>query len=332
MAATTKTRPTPAKARRLADVLRRLESEYGPHEWSPRGRPLDVLVSVVLSQNTSWTNAKEGFRRLKRDLPTWEKVLAAPVAEVQRPIGVCGLGRMRAFRLQAMLRRIKAERGRLSLAFVGRMPVGEAAAYLSGFHGVGPKTVACTLLFAFGMPVFPVDNGILRVVRRLGVVRAKIKDAEAAAIVERATTPAMRYPLHVLTYRLAKDACRPKNPKCEDVRAARRLPDRPSGAAKHATAAGAGVRATRPRRISRFISAGLLRDGDASTRRGRCGRDDGMSEPAVKRCDAGRLPRPARKYVGDGPNTNSKSTSCTMARVIALERRERPNTASLART
>ena len=259
-----RSRPTPAKAKLAASVLRRLEGEYGRREWTPRGRPLDVFVSVILSQNTSWINAREGFRRLKRDLPTWERALAAPVEEVQRSIAVCGLGRMRAGRLQALLRRIKAERGRLTLAFVGRMEVDEAAAYLSSFHGVGPKTVACTLLFAFGMPIFPVDNGILRVIRRLGLVRAKAKDVEASGIVERATTPLMRYPLHVLTYRHAKDFCRPKNPHCDDCPL---LDLCPTGRrrVKHAPPP---EPPPRPKRLSRSISAGLLRDGDAAERRG----------------------------------------------------------------
>ena len=248
-------------------MLRRLEGEYGRREWQPRGRPLDVFVSVILSQNTSWNNAREGFRRLKRDLPTWEKVLAAPVEEVQRSIAVCGLGRMRAGRLQALLRRIKSERGRLSLAFVGRLPVDEAVAYLSSYHGVGPKTVACTLLFAFGMPIFPVDNGILRVVRRLGLVRGKARDVEASAIVERATAPLMRYPLHVLTYRHAKDVCRPKNPHCDDCPL---LELCPAGKrrVKHAPPPNEPVVRPRLSRLSRSISAGLLRDGDSSTRRG----------------------------------------------------------------
>ena len=265
MTTATKKRPTPAKAKLAAAVLRRLEAEHGPREWQPRGRPLDVFVSVILSQNTSWTNAREGFRRLKRDWPTWEKAMAAPVEGVRRSIAVCGLGRMRAGRLQALLRRVKAERGRLSLAFVGRMDVDEAAAYLASFHGVGPKTVACTLLFAFGMPVFPVDNGILRVVRRLGIVRNKARDAEASEVVERATTPSTRYPLHVLTYRHAKDVCRPKNPHCDECVLLELCPTG-KRRVKHAPPPNEPV--ARPKRLSRSISAGLVRDGDAATRRG----------------------------------------------------------------
>ena len=221
-------------------------------------------MSVILSQNTSWINAREGFRRLKRDLPTWEKALAAPVEEVQRSIAVCGLGRMRAGRLQALLRRIKSERGRLS-AGVRRADGGRRGGGVPGeLPRRRPKTVACTLLFAFGMPIFPVDNGILRVVRRLGLVRAKAKDVEASGIVERATTPLMRYPLHVLTYRHAKDFCRPKNPHCDDCPL---LELCPTGRrrVKHAPPPNEPV--TRPR-LSRSISAGLLRDGDSADRRG----------------------------------------------------------------
>ena len=252
-----------SKAEKIADVLDRLEVEYGPRQWTPRGRPLDVFVSIMLSQNTSWPNAREGFRRLKRYLPTWEKVLAADVNTIQRCIAVCGLGRMRAWRILALLRRVKQERGRLSLAFVGRMSVEDASQYLSSFHGVGPKTVACALLFGFGMPVFPVDNGVMRLARRLGWVRAKAREAEVQTTVEKASEPEKRYALHTLMYQHAKEICRPKNPKCDECVL---LDICPSGKRrrKHAPAK---EEPTRPRRPSRFISAGLARDDADAPRR-----------------------------------------------------------------
>ena len=205
-----------AKAAKLAAVHERLTDAYGPMPWKRRGSGLDVLVAMMLSQNTSSANAREGFRRLKRDLPTWEEVLAAPVGQIQSLIGVCGLGRMRAWRLLAILRRIKKERGKLSLAHVSRMSRDEAIAYLDSFHGIGPKTIACTLLFAYSFAIFPVDNGILRVLRRTGIVRPKAKDVEAAAVVERHVDGGDRHALHKLIYRLAKLHCKPRNPDCRD--------------------------------------------------------------------------------------------------------------------
>jgi endonuclease III len=50
------------------------------------------------------------------------------------------------------------------------MPAKEAASFLSSFRGVGPKTIACTLLFSCGLDIFPLDTHIFRILRRVGLV------------------------------------------------------------------------------------------------------------------------------------------------------------------
>ena len=204
----------------MDDVLRRLVRQHGPRPWKCHGKALDVLVEAMLAQNTSMHNAAEGYRRLRRDLPTWSRVMAAPVEQVQRGIAICGLSRMRARRLQALLRRIQEERGRLTLEWLGRLAPGKAYAYLMSFHGVGPKTAAYTLLFAFNMPLFPVDGGIVRLARRLRIVPARGSERRIVQAIERATAerPDRRYPLHVLMFRHAKTVCRPRNPRCDECR------------------------------------------------------------------------------------------------------------------
>src|SRR5687768_7010375 len=98
-----------AKQIKLRDVLRGLRRMYGRREWTPEGTGLDNLVEAMLAQNTNIVNAERGFRQLRRAFRSWNKVQAAPVHEVQRCIAVCGLARMRARRLQALLARIRQE-------------------------------------------------------------------------------------------------------------------------------------------------------------------------------------------------------------------------------
>ena len=138
----------------------------------------------------------------------------AQLWDVQRQIAVCGLARMRARRLQAILRQIKQTRGRLDLQFLAAMEPADAYAYLTGFHGIGPKTAAYTLLFSLGVPMFPVENGILRMTKRLRLVRQKARDEETSRAMESLSRPAHRYALHVLMFAHAKKMCRPRNPKC----------------------------------------------------------------------------------------------------------------------
>lgn len=212
-------RPTPTVAAKLARVLGDLIAMYGPPLVArTSSKVLDVLVEATLAQNTSMPNATRGYRTLRREFPRWPLVADAPVEDVQRAIAVCGLSRMRARRLQAMLQRIRDERGTMSLEHLRRVQPSDARAYLASFHGVGPKTTAFVALFALGHPTLPVDNGILRVVRRLGLARPRARDAEVTERLSPAIADGKHLATHVLLFRHAKARCRPTNPKCVDCR------------------------------------------------------------------------------------------------------------------
>jgi endonuclease-3 len=209
---------TTNKKLKLRRMLVLLERMYGKREWSARGPGLDVLVGAMLAQNTNMANASRGYKMLRRRFRSWTQVMNAPVADVQREIAICGLARMRAYRLQDLLRVVKSQRGRLDLNWLADEKPTDAFAYLTGFHGIGPKTAAVTLLFAFGHPLLPVDNGILRVARRLRVVRQKARDLEAERVLSPLIGRGRHYATHVLLFQHAKERCRPRNPKCHECR------------------------------------------------------------------------------------------------------------------
>ena len=90
-----------------------------------------------------------------------------------------------------MLESIERDRGELSLDFLASLPLEEARGYLTSLGGVGPKTAACVLLFALGMPALPVDTHVHRVSRRLGLLGPTV-NAEAAHRLLEAAIPALR--------------------------------------------------------------------------------------------------------------------------------------------
>ena len=96
------------KREKVKRALVLLERMYGKRAWVRRGSGIDVLVEAMLAQNTNMPNARRGYAQLRRRFPSWGKVLAGPLADVQRCIAVCGLARMRARRLQDLLGTIKA--------------------------------------------------------------------------------------------------------------------------------------------------------------------------------------------------------------------------------
>jgi endonuclease-3 len=158
----------------MTGVLRRLEQTYGRRPWKCWGNGVDVLVETILSQNTSNANSEAGYRQLRRRFRSWDRVMNAPVEEVERCIRVSGLSQQKAPRIQAILRQIKAERGKIDLQFLAEMSPDAGYEYLTRFNGVGPKTANCVLLFAFGKGVFPVDTHIHRIAKRIGWIGERV--------------------------------------------------------------------------------------------------------------------------------------------------------------
>ena len=205
--------PTPAVMRRILAVLRRA---YGHRPLKCWGDGVSVLVDTILSQNTSAANSDAGYRQLRRRFRTWKQVAEAPVEEVERCIRVSGLSNLKAPRIQAILRRIKAERGRFDLQFLDDLDDETAYAYLRAFPGVGPKTACCTLLFAFGKALFPVDTHIHRIARRLGLVPPKVSAEQTQVLLAPPIRPSDRYETHVLLIEHGRKTCRAINPTCDE--------------------------------------------------------------------------------------------------------------------
>ena len=193
-----------------------LRKAYGPRPPQCWGDGVAVLVDTILSQNTSAANSDGGYRQLRRRFRSWNQVADAPVEEVERHIRVSGLSNQKAPRIQAILRSIREQRGRIDLQFLAEWSDEEAYAYLRTFPGVGPKTACCTLLFAFNKALFPVDTHIHRIARRLGLVGPRTTAEQTHDVLTPKIPAADRYEMHVLLIEHGRKTCRAINPKCDE--------------------------------------------------------------------------------------------------------------------
>ena len=198
-------------------IIQNLERAYGVPEnrHAERYEPLDMLVQIILSQATSDTNSERTYAALKRRFPTWEAVLRAREATLAETIRSGGLANQKAAVIRDVLRQIKAAHGSLDLSFLRDLDREEAARYLSQFRGIGPKTVACTLLFACGKDLFPLDTHIFRILRRVGLIPEKCTDRRAHEIMNRVVPTGKFYSFHVNLIRHGRALCRPREPLCE---------------------------------------------------------------------------------------------------------------------
>jgi endonuclease-3 len=199
----------------LRYIIQNLERTYGVPENNRVRDPLDMLVKIVLSQATSDVNSDRTFAALKRRYPTWEEVLAARESSLAATIKSGGLAKQKAAVIKNLLLQIKEREGRLDLSFLHEWPTIEAARYLAQFRGIGPKTVACTLLFACRQDIFPLDTHIFRVLRRVGLIPQKCTDARAHEVMNALVPPGKFYSFHVNLIRHGRALCRPRESLCD---------------------------------------------------------------------------------------------------------------------
>lgn len=196
-------------------IDRRLAADLGPAPPRPTRDPISELVLTILSQNTSDTNSLAAERSLRRAFPSWEQVLASPIADVERAVRVGGLPVIKSRRIQQVLEEIRRREGSLSLDSLRSRPTAEVLAYLTSIPGVGPKTAACVALFSLGKAAFPVDTHVLRVCRRLGLLPERASAEQAHELLAESVPPRRRYAFHVHLIAHGRAVCQARLPRCE---------------------------------------------------------------------------------------------------------------------
>jgi endonuclease-3 len=205
---------TPPSRRRVLAIRDRLRLVYGRPSAPPHHQPLDELILTVLSQSTNDRNRDVAFLRLRERFPSWEAVRDAPVDEVEEAIRPGGISKVKSERIQAILRAITDKRGELSLDWMADAPLEEARDFLCALPGVGRKTAACVLLFAFGAREVPVDTHVSRVGTRLGLFRPGAPFTELHDDLLAMTPPGAELELHVNLLRHGRRTCHAQRPAC----------------------------------------------------------------------------------------------------------------------
>ena len=178
--------------------------------------PVDLLVGTILSQNTTDANSLRAFGRLKTAYPDFEALLLAPKSHIEEKIRQGGLSEIKAHRIKESLAKIKADAGSIDLSFLAGLNMEEARDYLLSLPGVGPKTAAVVLLFAFRFATMPVDTHVFRVSRRIGLVPEHAKIMEAQEVLEEITPPDKYMSLHINLIRHGRSICKAQKPLHSD--------------------------------------------------------------------------------------------------------------------
>ena len=199
------------KARRVHKILLDF---FGEPKWGNPLPALDELVSTILSQNTNDINRDRAFEALRKKMPTWKAVRDAPLAQVVEAISPAGLANQKGPRIQKALLQITEERDQLDLDFLREWSPQEVRAWLTRFHGVGPKTASIVMQFSLDIPAFAVDTHVHRITGRLGLRPEKMSADDTHAHMESLLLPDTYGVAHMNLIRLGREVCRARRPDC----------------------------------------------------------------------------------------------------------------------
>ena len=190
-----------------------LEGKYGHRRRSHSPYPIDILLRTILSQNTNDNNRDKAYRSLRRRFRSVGDIADANTAEIRECIKVAGLYVSKARALKDAARLYIREPG---LFRVNAKNYGKTLERVLQIKGVGHKTAAIFLNFGYGIPLFPVDTHIYRVLRRLGIVPKKMSREKVYFTMTELVPDELIYSLHLNLIRFGREICTARNPGCRE--------------------------------------------------------------------------------------------------------------------
>ena len=214
--------PLTRKRRTVRRIYEILFQKFGQQDWWPaeakdaNQATEEMIVGVVLTQNTNWANVERALHNLRREkvlsLKTLSQMPLKRLAELIRPAGYFNV---KAQRLREVARYF-VERWAGKYRPARATKIGLLRDQLLAVYGIGPESVDSILLYGFGQPSFVIDAYTLRIGSRHGFYPDKTKYDDARKLFMECLEPdvQMYNEYHALFVRIGKNFCKPK-PLCK---------------------------------------------------------------------------------------------------------------------
>jgi len=198
---------------KIAEAVEVLEKLFGTPVWR-RKNPLDELMLTLLSQNTNDANRDRGYRQLRERFPNWEEVRDADVTDIEDAIRPAGLSKQKSVRMKAILRWVDESFGGLNLEPIKQLSDGDAIEILTSQKGIGVKTAAVMLAFAFDRDLCPVDTHVHRIAQRLGWVAEGVSAEKTFSEIRSQIPEGKAATFHLNLLKFGRTICIARSPKC----------------------------------------------------------------------------------------------------------------------
>ncbi|MFH0766292.1 MAG: endonuclease III [Calditrichota bacterium] len=211
------TEPNPSsETETAASIIRTIDilsARFGTPQWK-RKDPLDELMVTLLSQNTNDRNRDRAYEQLRARFASWEEVLAADVTDIEQTIRSAGLSGQKSARMKEILGWIKDYFGGLNLDRLNNLDNDEAIKLLTSRKGIGVKTAAVVLAFAFNRDLCPVDTHVHRIARRLGWIPEGTSADSAFGFLNPLIPSGRAAAFHLNLLKFGRSICLARKPGC----------------------------------------------------------------------------------------------------------------------
>jgi len=170
--------PTPAECAAAHTVLQRHHSAAVAEEFADPDTPetianvLDVMIIAILSQATSWTNAKRamaGLRETYGSLFAYDAILSRGEEVLQQALRPGGLHIRKAKIIFTILNQVQTSNNKSwDLNFITELPNEQAMEKLLQYKYIGPKSAFVVLGWCMKRNTFTVDTHCYRIAKLWG--------------------------------------------------------------------------------------------------------------------------------------------------------------------
>lgn len=187
-------------------IITKLNKVYDTSVYANKGKPFEVLIGTILSQRTkdevTWVRNRELMKRAN----TPEKMLKLSEKEIAKIIYPVGFYNQKAKKIKVLSKILLDE-------YRGEVPRDRNK--LMSLPGVGGKTADCTLCYAFGDQVIPVDVHVEMMSKKLGIADWKDKPEVVREKLHRLVPENKRNLVNALFVEHGKKICTTRKAYCE---------------------------------------------------------------------------------------------------------------------
>lgn len=175
--------------------------------------PLESLIGIILSQNSTDRNAWKALENLIKYYEgriTAEKIRSTDLEVLESLIKPAGIYRSKARTIKNLISILSEEE-------LTSLDINELREKLTSVRGVGPKTIDVFLASVRGVPTFPIDTHIRRILYRLGVIDKRTEKYEKIRTAVMSQLPPHKLlTAHYVLIIHGRTTCKARNPRCTE--------------------------------------------------------------------------------------------------------------------